>query len=64
MRDRLPPDIERRLTIDVCRQQQPISELERKAAKAHRRGFYTQEDIDLAKAKSYQWLEFLADAEF
>lgn len=34
--------------LRAVRKEQPIAELERKAAKAHRRGAYTQEELDLA----------------
>jgi hypothetical protein len=48
--------------LRALRKEQPIAELERKAAKAHRRGAYTQEDIDLAGARAVNLLvSILAD---
>lgn len=44
-------NMERQKVIDRHRQLQPVEELERKAEKAARWGFWTQEDLDLAKAK-------------
>jgi len=57
--------IERQMIIDVHRQQQPISELQRKADKAEcrRSKLWTQEELDLAKAKAMEWVEYFADAE-
>ena len=41
------------------RQRQPISELERKAVKARRKGRFTVEDIDLAKAEAREMSKLL-----
>lgn len=38
---------------------QSIEELERKRWKARRRGFWTQEDIDLAERKADQYLQLI-----
>jgi hypothetical protein len=46
------------LTVKDYRQSQPIDELRRKAAKAARPGWWTQEDIDLAKAEAKEMAEW------
>lgn len=43
---------DRRKRIAEARRAHPITELERKAAKAKTPGFWTQEDLDLADAKA------------
>jgi hypothetical protein len=45
-------------TVKDYRQSQPIEELRRKAAKAMRPGWWTQEDIDLAKAETAEMVEW------
>lgn len=45
----------RRAYIDTARRSQPISELERKAAKAKRRHLVAAEVIDLSFAKNAAW---------
>ena len=44
--------------IEIFRQSKPIKELERKAKKARRKSFFTQEDIDLAKGKGKLLYDF------
>jgi len=46
-------------TVKDYRQSQPIEELQRKAAKAARPGWWTQEDLDLAKANAAEMMKFL-----
>jgi hypothetical protein len=46
------------LAVKDYRQSQPIDELRRKAAKATRPGWWTQEDIDLAKAEGKEMAEW------
>lgn len=47
-------DVSRSDYLRAIRRQQPIAELERKANKAKRKGFWTQEDRDLACAEAMQ----------
>lgn len=49
--------------IDEHRQHQTLDELERKAKKARRPGWWTQEDIDLAKAEAREMVKFFKEAE-
>ena len=46
-----PLETPKRELIAKYRRIQPIEELERKAIKARRKGFFTVEDIDLAHAE-------------
>ncbi len=48
--------------VDEYRQRQPLVELERKAKKARRPGWWTQEDIDLAKAEARNLVKFFERA--
>lgn len=43
---------EREERIRQFRVKQPLAELDRKAVKARRRGFWTQEEIDAAKVRA------------
>jgi len=49
---------EREEKIRQHRLRQPLEELERKSAKARRPGWWTQEDIDAAKAEAAQMVVF------
>lgn len=53
----------RQAKIDEARRAQPRAELERKATKARRRGYWTVEDIDAAKAEGAELAAYLREAD-
>lgn len=50
----------RRNKIREARIRQPLKELERKAEKASRRGWFTQEDIDVGEVKGREMAQWFA----
>lgn len=48
--------LERQMILDAERRLQDLAELKRKADKARRRGIWTMEDIDYAKAEAFDLL--------
>lgn len=54
---------DRRRRIDEARQKQPIEELRRKARKARERAnLWSQEELDLAKARARSFMRFIRGA--